>query len=65
MDIGEQLTRDEIYRRIDVINGKLYWVNVSHERNAMESQRKGLYRQLEQMDKDEEINSLPVRTYEK
>lgn len=61
MDIGEQLTRDEIYRRIDVINGKLYWVNV----DALVSQRKGLHRQLEKMDRDEEINSLPICTYER
>lgn len=63
MVVGEQLTREEIYRRIDIINGKPYWVSVPHEQDAMESQKKGLYRQLEQMDREKEINSLPTHTY--
>lgn len=49
----DQEIEGEIWRRINVINGKLYWVSVGFERNAMESQREGLYRDLDRLKRGE------------
>ena len=46
-------TREEIYRKINVINEKLNWIDNYIERDGMLSQKRGLERQLEEMDRIE------------
>lgn len=46
-------TREEIYRKINIINDKLYWVGDWRERNDLYGQKRGLVGRLEEMDRIE------------
>lgn len=46
-------TREEIHRKINIINDKLYWVGDWRERNDLRSHKLLLERKLEEMDRIE------------